>query len=249
MKKTINFLFGGLILSLMFTALPVRATVLITDLHIDTPTLSRGYTVKSNDQNFLFGIRPEVLAVETRVVIKQFEKSEFVYPEGWEPISDVYEFDIFNKAAFQDEKPLQIQIQTTEETRQKKQIFFWNGVINEWVELPSWTHDEDTMRSIIHLPYAKMVVLKNDTILGMGHASWYAYKNCDCAASPDYPKGTLLNVKNLDNDKEVVVKVNDYGPDRSLFPLRVIDLDKVAFKKLGALSSGVLENILVSPVN
>lgn len=248
MKKTINLLLVGMMVSLLFGALPVGATVLITDLYIDTPTLSRGYTVKSNDQNFLFGIRPEVLAVETRVVVKQFDQSEFVFPEGWAPISDVYEFDIFNKVAFQDEKPLQIQIKTKEETRQKKQIFFWNGVIEKWVELPSWTHDADTMRSIIHLPYAKMVVLKNATILELGHASWYAYKDCDCAASPDYPKGTMLNVKNLDNDKEVTVKVNDYGPDRSLFPYRVIDLDKVAFKKLGSLSSGVLKNILVSEV-
>ena len=249
MKKTIKLLLGALILSLLLNVSHVSATVLITDLHIDTPTLARGYTVKSNDQNFLFGIRPEVLAVETRVVVKQFDKSDFDFPEGWVAISDVYEFDIFNKAAFQDTKPLQIQIKTTEKTTHKKQIFFWNGVIEKWVKLPSWTHDAETMRSIIHLPYAKMVVLKNDIILELGHASWYAYKDCDCAASPDYPKGTLLNVKNLDNDKEVIVKVNDYGPDRSIFPLRVIDLDKVAFKKLGSLSSGVLRNILVSPVN
>lgn len=226
----------------------VKAVTYVTDLFIDNPTIAKGYTVMSNDNNFFVGIRPEVLAVETRVVIKQFPIEEFVFPEGWTPISNVYEFDIFNKKAFQNEKPLQIQIKTLEETKQKKQIFFWNGVINEWVELPSWTQDEETMRSIIHLPYAKMVVLKNDTILEMGQASWYSYKNCDCAASPDYPKGSLLKVVNKDNDKEIVVTVNDYGPDRSLFPERVIDLDKVAFKKLGSLSSGVLKNIIVTLV-
>ncbi|MFH1281738.1 MAG: septal ring lytic transglycosylase RlpA family protein [Candidatus Omnitrophota bacterium] len=221
---------------------------LIIDLKIDTATLLRGYTVVSQDKNFNVGIRPEVLAEETRVIIKQFDRSlHDDYPEEWEPITDIYEFDIFNKASFKNEKPLQLRIET-EATRHLKKMFFWNGVISEWVELPSQTFDEDTIRSIIHLPYAKMIVLQHKEILELGQASWYAYKNCDCAANPDYPKGTLLRVKNLNNDKTVIVKVNDYGPDRSIFPERVIDLDKVAFEKLGSLGTGVLKNILVTQI-
>jgi hypothetical protein len=243
--KVFVYLFTCLFVYLFISA-PVSAITLITDLHIDTPTLAKGYTVQSNDQNFNLGIRPEVLAVETRVVIKQFDKAEFEFPEGWRPLTNVYEFDIFNKAAFQDEKPLIIQLLAEQPTRHLKRIYFWNGVISKWVELPSWTHDEEKIRSIIHLPYAKMVVLEHEEVLEIGHASWYAYKDCDCAASPDYPKGTLLKVKNMENDKEVIVKVNDYGPDRSIFPLRVIDLDKVAFKKLGSLGAGVLKKIVVS---
>ncbi|NQT50081.1 hypothetical protein HQ571_05290 [Candidatus Kuenenbacteria bacterium] len=105
------------------------------------------------------------------------------------------------------------------------------------------------MKSILHLPYAKMVVLKHSEILQIGDASWYGYKGCMCAASPDYEKGTQLKVKDLDTGKEIVVTVNDYGPDRSIFPLRVIDLDKVAFQELGHLSWGILKNILVSSIN
>ncbi|MBU3901731.1 septal ring lytic transglycosylase RlpA family protein [Patescibacteria group bacterium] len=173
----------------------------------------------------------------------------FDYPENWLPASDVYEFDIFNKKAFKNEKPLQIRIKILEQTNNLKKIFFWNGVLSDWVELPSEVGDAETMKSILHLPYAKMVVLGNKNILQIGDASWYGYKGCLCAASPDYEKGTKLNVKDLDSGKEVVVKVNDYGPDRSLFPNRVIDLDKIAFQKLGKLSWGVLHNILVTKVN
>ena len=56
----------------------------ITDIFVDTPTISKGYTIISQDENFYVGIRPEVLAVETRVVIKQYDKEQFEFPEGWQ---------------------------------------------------------------------------------------------------------------------------------------------------------------------
>lgn len=236
----LSFIFGKVVLA--------EPVTLITDIYIDEPTISRGFTARSGDNNFRLGIYPEVLAKETRVVIKQFDKTLFEYPSGWSPISDVYEFDIFNKAAFRDDRPLKIQIQTGEETTHLKKIFFWNGASNEWVELPSDVAGHDLMRSVLHLPYAKMAVLKHETILQIGDASWYKYKNCLCAASPDYPKGSLLQVKDLDSGKTVIVKVNDYGPDRSLFPFRVIDLDRVAFSELGKLSWGILKNIAVTKI-
>lgn len=81
-----------------------------------------------------------------------------------------------------------------------------------------------------------------------GTATWYKYKQCNCAASPDFPKGTELLVRSVDQpDKTVVVRVNDYGPDRSLFPTRVIDLDSVAFKLLSPLSAGVIR-VTVEPL-
>ncbi|MDD5438226.1 MAG: septal ring lytic transglycosylase RlpA family protein [Patescibacteria group bacterium] len=84
--------------------------------------------------------------------------------------------------------------------------------------------------------------------MAMGKASWYAYKKCPCAASPDFPKGTLVKVTNADKpSKTVVVKINDYGPERDKFPDRAIDLDKVAFKTLASLSAGVIK-VIVEPL-
>ena len=116
------------------------------------------------------------------------------------------------------------------------------------MELPSASGSTTNVKAPIHLPYAKMVVLKNTDSLEFGDASWYSYKNCDCAASPDYPKGSLVKVSNLDNGKSLIVRINDYGPDRSIFPKRIIDLDKTAFAKLGSLRDGVLKNIKVEKV-
>ena len=82
-----------------------------------------------------------------------------------------------------------------------------------------------------------------------GDASWYAYKNCNCAASPDFPKGSYVKVTCLDDEtKSVIVRINDFGPERDIFPNRVIDLDKVAFSKLASLGAGVIQ-VKVEPVD
>ncbi|MBD3251365.1 hypothetical protein GF380_02825 [Candidatus Uhrbacteria bacterium] len=78
-------------------------------------------------------------------------------------------------------------------------------------------------------------------IMQTGIASWYAYKDCLCAASPDVPKGTRMKVSRQDDPSRfTVVTINDWGPDRSVHPERVIDLDQVAFSRIGNPRGGVL---------
>jgi rare lipoprotein A (peptidoglycan hydrolase) len=125
-----------------------------------------------------------------------------------------------------------------------KRIYFYNGVIDQWVELPSYADGPEMVKSIIHLPYAKMVILAEET-MQTGAASWYKYKGCNCAASPDYPKGSILKVTNLHDERSVIVTVNDYGPDRTIHPDRVIDLDAVAFKQIGELWQGLIPEVKV----
>lgn len=117
------------------------------------------------------------------------------------------------------------------------------------------------------LKYFKVVKRENNTLYGIriftesasavlgekvrmtsGQASWYRYKNGLFAASPDYPKGSVLRVKNLDNGKTVEVVVNDYGPDRSIHPDRVIDLDYVAFSEIASPGAGIV-NVSVEEVS
>lgn len=78
-------------------------------------------------------------------------------------------------------------------------------------------------------------------IMCSGTASWYRYKGCLCAASPDVPKGTRMKVSRQDDPGVfTVVTINDWGPDRSVHPERVIDLDYVAFDRIGNPRGGVL---------
>ena len=50
------------------------------------------------------------------------------------------------------------------------------------------------------------------------------------------PFGTLLRVKNLANDREVIVKVNDRGP---FVKGRILDLSYAAAKKIGMVGTGL----------
>ena len=153
--------------------------------------MSNGYTIEGQEGKFKLGIFPEVLSEESRVVLKQFDRNEFVFPDGWAAVSDVYEFDIFNKAAFKNIKPLIMRISADNKTTHLKKVFFWNGVLNEWLELPSTVIDAQTMNSVLHLPYAKVVLLQHNSILQFGEASWYKYKDCSCAASPAKAIGSI----------------------------------------------------------
>lgn len=90
-------------------------------------------------------------------------------------------------------------------------------------------------------PFLRIAVFENPKILVKGDASWYRYKKGLFAASPDFPTGTKLRVINLSNKKFVDITVNDFGPDRSVHPTRAIDLDAVAFARLGSLGQGTMQ--------
>jgi rare lipoprotein A len=84
-----------------------------------------------------------------------------------------------------------------------------------------------------------------------GRASWYGDfhhgrltangevfdKNALTAAHRSLPFGTRLRVVNLENDREVEVRINDRGP---VVPGRVLDLSYAAARALGAVGSGVI---------
>jgi rare lipoprotein A len=82
-------------------------------------------------------------------------------------------------------------------------------------------------------------------------ASWYGYStrritasrevfdnNKLTAAHKTLKFGTKVEVTNTDNNKSVVVKVNDRGP---FVKGRDIDLSKGAFKQIASLKSGIIK--------
>lgn len=73
-----------------------------------------------------------------------------------------------------------------------------------------------------------------------GRASWYAYKKCMCAAHPFFDLGRFVRVTSIASGKSAIVRINDRGPDLSLHPDRVIDLDSVVFREFAALGAGTI---------
>jgi rare lipoprotein A len=94
--------------------------------------------------------------------------------------------------------------------------------------------------------------------LGRGKASWYGPRfqgkrtasgerfdmNELTAAHRTLPFGTLVRVRNTQNGREVVVRINDRGPQVSD---RIIDLSKAAAAALDFLQAGEASVVLMKP--
>ena len=92
----------------------------------------------------------------------------------------------------------------------------------------------------------------SDRALARGIASWYGEPfhgrktasgerydmNELTAAHPTLPFGTVVRVRNLDNGRTVVVRINDRGPS---VPGRIIDVSYAAAVHLGIIEAGVAE--------
>lgn len=57
------------------------------------------------------------------------------------------------------------------------------------------------------------------------------------AANRTLPFGTIVKVTNLNNGKEVIVKINDRGPFHSS---RALDMSKAAFEEIGNADHGTI---------
>lgn len=122
-----------------------------------------------------------------------------------------------------------------------KQVFYFDKTKDAWRPLPTTDHPKQNKVSVeIPFTYVRLAVFSDNNTLAVGRASWYAYKGGLFAASPDFAKGSVLRVTNLDNGKSVDVTINDFGPERNIHPDRVVDLDKVAFAKIAATSAGTI---------
>lgn len=226
---------------------PVLAQSESVYIRLDTPTIARGYTVATPDNGLKLSLAPGMLSEATAVGIA--ELSDMEMPWRLTRVSPIYQFEFFNKAAYDRTRPFYIQIGVREKTDKLTQVFFYDSTYSAWRPLPTrGSPDGLFVRSLIHLPYARIAVFAYPDVLAVGTASWYAQKKGNFAASPDFPAGSRLRVYNTANDKFVDVTINDYGPDRTQFPTRVVDLSKEAFSKIAFPREGIVP-VRVEPLS
>lgn len=237
-----------IIFALVFVNSAQAASEQKDSIYIDKATIDKGYTVSSFEDKLKLSLVPGVFK-DTTQVDTEIIQDEMPTPWRLEKASQFYQFDFRNKDSYNHDKPFYIQLSYEDYENYHKQVFFYDKNFGKWRPLPSTDYpDRKIIRSLIHLPFARLAVFANPDILSRGQASWYAYKGGNFVASPDFPKGSRLRVYNLANDKFVDVEVNDYGPDRSIFPDRVVDLDREAFARIADLGAGVVE-VKIEPLH
>jgi D-alanyl-D-alanine endopeptidase (penicillin-binding protein 7) len=159
-------------------------------------------------------------------------------PWGYEAITPIYQISLDpNKLA--KGKTFSVDIAYLAANNNYKKAFYFDNKKNVWQPLPTFDNPKTkTVKVEIPFNFVRLAVFADNNILTVGKASWYSYKKGLFTASPDFAKGSILRVYNLDNGKFVDVTVNDYGPERNAHPDRVVDLDKVAFKKIASTGAG-----------
>lgn len=192
---------------------------------------------------FIFSIVPGNLPLIAHAETEWHESILASEPknDGWQRMSEWYENTGNSSTASV------VKINYFFPSKEVKQIFSYNDKTKKW---ESWSSVDDRKSGAVSATVSdatKVALFLRTKSLAFGDASWYRYKGGLFAASPDFPKGTQLKVTNLDNNKSVVVTVNDYGPDRARHPERAIDLDLVAFEKIANKSAGVAK-VKVEPV-
>lgn len=160
----------------------------------------------------------------------------------WQAISPVYNYKFTSDQIYDPAQPITIKISYDSASSFRKQIFVYDELSNIW--LPLETKDfpkEKYVSATTSSLSGRLVLFSNRDILTVGTASWYSYKKGNFAASPDFAKGSIIRVYNLSNNKFVDVTINDWGPDRTKHPDRVIDLDKIAFQKIASIGDGLVK--------
>lgn len=216
-------------------------------IELDAETTAKGYEVLSTDEAFRLSFAPGVISGATALDIHEIP----AMPGVWrmDRVSNVYQFEISNKEGYDGAKPLSIQIAVPTALRTLTQIFYYNTASQTWKPLPTQASSDGLyVRASIHFAYARVAAFSYPDILVTGQASWYAHKKGNFAASPDFPKGSRVRVRNVATGAYVDVTINDYGPDRGLFPNRVIDLEKNAFSRIAKLGAGIIQ-VRVEPLS
>lgn len=246
-KQSIYFIALLTVLNLPLAALASESLIpdAVFSANLGQDSIDRGYTIDlMADNNFSLRVPAGSLLAPNQVIVKKIWAVDQSLPGGKEKLSDYWEVDLTDKNSYAGSKLVaQLKYQSSSNL---KSVYYWDETAWQKVPASSINLDQGIISFIISSVPFRFVVLADSGKMAEGLASWYRYKGCNCAASPDYPKGTLLEVINPANNQSVVVKVNDYGPDRKIHPDRVIDLDLVAFKKIAPSWQGTVK-VLVAP--
>ncbi len=228
----------------IFSIFPAQADDLSNSLQfsasIGTSGLEQDYSFAPFESRLQVGFPAGRFKTATTVNITEIQGATTTAPTGFSPASATYQIDT-NADTFVPGNYF-VSVVSSGSKFYKQIYFFDSNFPGNWRPLPTNENfAKNLVSTTLTLPFVRFAVFESTSALALGDASWYRYKNGLFAASPDFPQGTRLRVINKDNKKSVDVVVNDFGPDRTQQPNRVLDLDAVAFERLAPLGQGTVQ--------
>jgi hypothetical protein len=222
--------------------LPGKLAIAITDYHYGKIVLLEDNPVQYSEimtiyEDFGNNFRINSLQIESLDSLSIESYNTALYPQNYERLSDIYQYDIKSEDIIGEDFQIVFDYEISD--WKMPTVFFWDKNLMTWQELETMASiDNNEIYVETSMPYSRLAVFMKPDVWA-GESSWYRYKDCDCAASRDYPKGTELFITHLSTGKTATVVVNDYGPE--LWTERIIDFDSTVFEQFGSLRWGVTD--------
>ncbi|MBL7021716.1 hypothetical protein ISR92_00070 [Patescibacteria group bacterium] len=218
---------------------PGHLAIASTDMYYGKVILSENMPVSILESDFATSSDNE-FSINLNEIVDIIDIESYnmnMYSETLERVSSIYQYDLHLDKVL--DKPIQLVFNYEVKDWIMPTVYYWDKSKVLWKELITTADlDNNKIYASTVLPYARVAMFIKPDVWA-GEASWYRYKDCDCAASRDYPKGTELKLTHLSTGITEVIKVNDYGPE--LWTHRIIDLDATVFEKFITLGAGVTD--------
>jgi len=198
-------------------------------------------TAEASGRGLEITTHPLAFTDEFRLITSE-NNERFRIPWEWEPLTPAYEYSFITRGLYDPSRPMEIKIHYPKKSDNFKQIFSFDFISSVWRPVPTKDNPlEQYVSMTTDAASAWLIVLEKPEVMTVGNASWYKHREGLFAASPDFARGSVLRVHNVNNRKFVDVTINDFGPDRKIYPDRVIDLDRVAFERIAPLGAGIVK--------
>jgi rare lipoprotein A (peptidoglycan hydrolase) len=166
---------------------------------------------------------------------------ESFFPPGKDMIhlSPVCDFSLVQDGNVPQEKTVILTVSYSD-TVYRPRIYTWDSGAKRWNGMVSTINrKEHTVSSDVPVNASIFGVFADGRNAYEGIASWYAHKRYPAGSATNlFPIGTQLKVTNTANNKSTTVTVTSTWTNKN--EKRIIDLVSTAFKKIAALSAGLV---------
>ncbi len=127
-------------------------------IHLDEPTIQRGYTIPDRENLFRVGIMPNILSDAAWVKVRKLAQEEFEIPANQRLASDIFQYDIRVPNPTVLEKPIALSLQY-DSSYNDVEFKFFNRITNQWQTIPANVDIQNhTVKTYIHFPFSQVAI-------------------------------------------------------------------------------------------
>ncbi|MDD5342700.1 MAG: serine hydrolase [Patescibacteria group bacterium] len=144
---------------------PAKAEILTDQwVHLDQPTIEKGYTVSLDSQDLRVGIYPQTLAEPAWVNLRRLSTDEFQIPDGKKLVSEIFQYDIKVAEPKILTNPVGLTAGYDASAANDPEFYFYSRQTGQWHKVPAkFDAKTETVKTRLPFPFAQVAVLADDS--------------------------------------------------------------------------------------